>query len=454
MMQGLGRWLLRSAPVAALSALAVTGAGLIPGVAAAQSGPVSPNPDTGTPALAKTGTIEQIRQLVACNGVMYAVGTFTSISQGGQTFTRNNIFSFSQTAPYKITSWTPSVNGTVNSIQLTSDCNHAFIGGQFSQVDGSSAHNIAYIRTYNNTMVQDWGHSANGQVDTILRTGNNHLLVGGKFTAINGSSKKYYVSLNPSNGKDDGYLNLNISGHYVYPGVGVNTTEVYNQQLSPDGGHVLVEGTFTRVESTARQQIFMLNLGNHGNVSIWYSNEFNQFCADKHPFYIKAAAWAPDMSTVYIATTGKTLWNWNHTFPLTGLCDVVAAFPGTRVGGLSHDWVNYTGCDSLYSVAADSSTVYVGGHERWADNQNDCNAQGNNAIPAPGMGGFTAGASGGTLRRNSSGTAGLYSRDRGLGADDMLLTGKGLWIASDNQGGSNMCGGVSGLAGICFLPYP
>jgi hypothetical protein len=453
MMQGFRRWLLRNAPVAALSALAVSVSGLVSGTAAAQSGPVSTNPASGTPALAKTGTTEQIRQLVGCGGTMYAVGTFTSISQGSQTVTRNNIFSFSQTAPYTITSWTPNVNGTVNSIQLTSDCSHAFIGGRFSQVDGTSAHNIAYIRTYNNTMVQNWAHSANGQVDTILRTGNNHLLVGGKFTAINGSSKKYYVSLNPNTGKDDGYLNLNISGHYVYPGVGVNTTEVYNQQLSPDGGHVLVEGTFTRVESTPRQQIFMLNLGNHGNVSIWYSTEFNQFCADKHPFYIKSAAWSPDMSTVYVADTGFAPVGWNNTFPLTGLCDAVAAFPGTRVSGLQHDWVNYTGCDSLYSVAADSTTVYIGGHERWANNQNGCNKQGTGGIPAPGMGGFTAGASGGTLLKNSSGTAGLYSRDRGLGADQIYRTGAGIWIASDNQAGSDICNGVGGHAGICFLPY-
>jgi hypothetical protein len=453
MMQGLARWCLRNAPVAALGALAVSGSGLVSGVAAAQSGPVSPNPAAGTPALAPTGTTEQIRQLVSCNGVMYAVGTFTKISQGGQTFTRNNIFSFRQAAPYTITSWKPSANGTVNSIQLTSDCRHAFIGGKFSTVDGSSAHNIAYIRTYNNTMVQDWAHSASGEVDTVLRTGNNHLLVGGKFTAINGSGKNYYVSLNLSTGKDDGYLDLNISGHYVYPGVGINNTEVYNQQLSPDGGHVLAEGTFTKVQGQARQQIFMLNLSTQGSVSTWYSNEFNQFCATKHPFYIKAAAWAPDMSTVYVADTGKAPFNWNNTFPLTGLCDAVAAFPGTRHGGLSHEWINYTGCDSLYSVAADSTTVYIGGHQRWANNENGCNKAGQGAIPAPGLGGFTAGASGGTLRKNSAGTAGLYSRDRGLGADQIYRTSAGIWIASDNQGGSDKCGGVSGHAGICFLPY-
>src|SRR5262249_37187042 len=124
MMQGLGRWLLRNAPVAALSALAVGGSGLVSGVAAPPNGPGCP-PATGTPALHKTGTTQQIRQLVACGGTMYAVGSFTSIRHGSKIFTRNNIFSFSATAPYQVTSWAPSVNGTVNSIQLTSDCNHA-----------------------------------------------------------------------------------------------------------------------------------------------------------------------------------------------------------------------------------------------------------------------------------------------------------------------------------------
>ena len=38
-------------------------------------------------------------------------------------------------------------------------------------------------------------------------------------------------------------------------------------------------------------------------------------------------------------------------------------------------------------------------------------------------------------------------------ADDMLLTGAGLWIASSNRFGSDMCGGVGGHSGICLLPH-
>ena len=58
----------------------------------------------------------------------------------------------------------------------------------------------------------------------------------------------------------------------------------------------------------------------------------------------------------------------------------------------------------------------------------------------------------GALYLNAAGTAGYYSHDRGLGADYMLVTSAGLWIASDNFDDTQYCGGVS-TSGICFLPY-
>ena len=447
------RWLAWHGAAAVVAVLAVGVAGMAP--AAAATGPVSATPAAGTPQLATTGTTEQIRQLVDCGGTMYAVGTFTQISQGATTFTRNNVFSFSDTAPFTVTSWNPNVNGTVNTIAFNGSCTDAYIGGKFTMVGSTAVKNIAEINTTTGAVVAAFKSNASGQVESILAA-KGHLLTGGFFKGINGSSTDpYYASLNPATGKDDGYLSLAVSGHYVYPGVKINNTEIYNQQLSPNGNSVLVEGDFTSVGGVARQQIFMLSLGaSQGTVSAWNSAQFSQFCATNRPFYIQSAAWAPSGTEVYIADTGRNPHNWDHTFPLTGLCSAVAAFPATQSGSLSPDWINYTGCDSLYSVAADSSAVYAGGAERWADNASGCNHPGTGSVNAPGMGGFTPGASGGTLLENSGNTAGLYSRARGLGADDMLLTGAGLWIASDNLQGSATCGGVSGHAGICFLQYP
>jgi hypothetical protein len=418
----------------------------------APAGAVSATPASGTPALKPTTGNENIRQIVQCGSTMYAVGNFSQITWNGQTFARNNAFSFSANAPYTMTSWNPDTNGIVDSIAVNSSCTDAYIGGAFNTVGGTSANDIAEVSIPAGAVVPGFAHDASAEVFTLLLTPNGHLLAGGNFKIMNGNrTNPYYISLNPTTGKNDGYLSLNVSGHYVYTGAASNATSVYNQQLSPNGNDVLAEGVFTSVGGQARQQIFMLGLGSSsGTVTGWTSPDFNQFCSTKHPFYVKAAAWSPNTPTVYVADTGKVPFNWNHQFPLTppNLCDVVAALPSTQ-SSVSPMWTNYAGCDSFFSVAADSSAVYAGGHERWADNQNGCDSKGPGAIPAKGMGGFTP--STGTLITNSSGTKGLYQMSRG-NADDMLRTSAGLWIASSDRFNANQCGNATGHAGICFLP--
>jgi hypothetical protein len=419
--------------------------------AAAAAHHVSPDPAKGTPALVATGQkVQVVRQIVQCGGTMYAVGRFAKISQGGTTYSRSGAFSFGAKAPYKVTSWNPQVQGEVHSIALTKDCRHAYIGGHFTKAGGKKAKDIAEVRTYNNTLVTQWGHNSNGGVNTLLLTG-KHLLAGGFFTSVNGSSDRYYASLSPATGRDDGYLHFGISGHYDYPGVVPNPTQVFNQQISPDRHYVLAEGDFTSVQGKARQQIFMFRLAaSHGNVTTWNSTEFSQPCVTKHPFYITTAAWAPDQSAIYLADTGLHLLNWNGKFPLTGLCDATAAFPAKR-SVVSHKWVNYTGCDSLYAIAASATAVYVAGHPRWSQNANGCNNAGRGSVNDRGLQGLWPGN--GRTILNVKKTKGRYTMAR-ANADDMLLTGAGLWIASTNRFGLVSCGNVGGHAGICFLPYP
>jgi len=423
---------------------------VVAGLAGPAAASVKPTPASNTPRLYPTGITEQVRLLKQCGPIMYAVGSFTKIQQGasGTVYSRNNIFSFSASSPFTVTSWNPNVNGTVNTIAFNNgNCGTAYIGGRFTSVHGSPATDIAAVSTSTGALVTSFAHSANGQVETI-RANHGHLLTGGYFTSINGKTRHYMASLSPATGKDDGFASLNISGHYSYcyngRCAGSNPTRVYNQQISHGGSLDLVEGDFTSVGGKARQQIFMLNTGGtKAIVTGWTSPEFNEHCWFTEPFYIKAAAWSPDDSTIYTAATGFHLYNWNKSFPLRGLCDTAAAFPATRAS-VSHKWLNFTGCDSLFSAAADNSTAYFGGHERWSHNRYGCDFAGPGAISAPGMEGLSP--STGSLTFNPT-------RSRGKGADDMLITSAGLWIASDNLDGSNTCGGVSGHAGICLLPY-
>jgi hypothetical protein len=443
------KYLIAAAAALGLTTLGIPAAQAGTGGEQPPAGVVSATPATSTPhLLTTTSTTEQIRQLVPCGGTMYAVGTFSTIRRGSTNYARTDIFSFSASAPYTVTSWAPKVvgststgeNGTnaVNSIAFAGgNCSVAYIGGHFTSVNGTSVSNIAAISTSTGNVISTFGHSANGGVNTLAAV-NGHLLAGGTFTSVNGANVPYMVSLSPSTGKSDGFLNLSISGSMVY-----------NQQLSHGGTLDLVEGAFSSAGGQTRHQMFMLNVGGtKASVTGWYSPDFNVSCVTT--FWARAASWSPDDSTVYVATTGFHISGGSSNGPQTGPCDVALAYPATQAS-VNHKWINFTGCDSLYATAADSKGAYFAGHERWSMNQEACDTLGPGGYNAPGMEGLDP--ANGHLYVNKANTAGFYSRARGLGADDMLFTSAGLWIASDNAFGSSTCGGVSGLAGICFLPY-
>ncbi len=421
-------------------------------------GPVSVHPVTTTPHLPPTSSPpQQIRQLVQCQGTMYAVGTFSKIERGTVSHLRYNVMSFKATSPYTVSTWAPKVNGEVNSIAFNDgNCADAYIGGTFTSVNGFKVANLAEVSTVTGRVVKSFLHSASSEVDTILGV-NGRLLVGGEFKSINGSSAEpYFASLSPVTGAVGKYLNLHISGNYQFPGVVANPTRVYNQALSHSGTLDLVMGDFTSVGGQGRQQIFMLNLSKKvATVTKWTSPEFDGSdgnlpggypyqCSVSTPFYVRSAAWSPNDATIYLGDTGYHPWNLTTTVPRSGLCDSASAFPATQKSVL-HLWVNYTGCDSLYAAAADASTAYFGGHERWSQNPDGCDEDGGGtAVAAPGIEGLSPAT--GALTLNPT-------RARGLGADDMLVTSAGLWIASDDFDDSQMCGGVNNLAGICLLPY-
>ncbi len=180
-------------------------------------------------------------------------------------------------------------------------------------------------------------------------------------------------------------------------------------------------GDFTSVGGVPRQQIFMLNVATSpATVTGWTSPEWDGSqgeatpsnphngypyeCATVEPYYIQAASWSPDDSTVYIATTGyhPNGWPTGHA----------AERPVRRGGGVPrhanpaagyvlHNWVNYTGCDSLFATAAEPAR---GLHRRAravvASNPTTCDALGTGGFNAPGMAGFVPGT--GALMLNAA----------------------------------------------------
>ena len=383
-----------------------------------------------TPFISSTNS--EVDQIVQCGSTMYAVGSFSQVGvPSGTKYARANAFSFSATTG-AVTAWNPGVNGNVSGIALSSNCATAYLGGTFTTVHGSAVTNLAAVNTSTGAVVSAFRPQPNKTVYSLLLHG-SQLIAGGSFTSIGGGARTALASVSSTTGALSTFTNVAVTG--VIPG-NSGVTRVFKLRASPDGSRVLVLGNFAHVGTAARQQAFIADFGTAStSLDAWYSPSFSQACASKEAFYVRAGTWSPDGSRVYFATTGHS--------GVSPLCDTASAFSSSSSSTLQPLWTNETGCDSLFSVAADATAVYVGGHERWLDNEAGCNQAGAGSASRPGVSAASA----------STGRALAWdpTRDRGHGAFDQLRTSAGLWVASDTYLGSVHCAGAY-HPGICFFP--
>ena len=175
-----------------------------------------------TPQLNATGAVEQVRQLVQCGGTMYAVGTFTSVKHNGTVYRREQRLQLQRDRAVQPHHLGPGRQRDRQLDRLQRDelrrClyrREVHRGRTAPRSPTSPRSAPAAPAPWSRT----FGHTANGQVETLLGV-NGHILAGGYYTTINGSTANpYMTSLNPTTGKDDGFISLNISGNYQFPGV-------------------------------------------------------------------------------------------------------------------------------------------------------------------------------------------------------------------------------------------
>ena len=414
----------------------IASAAKLAAVLVAATATVSATPVASTPNLNNVGSTPETYMIRQCGTQMWAVGTFTSIGSPGHTaVTRNNIFAFDQ-ATGAIAPVDPNVNGPVQPIAFSPDCSSAYIGGRvhLGRRHDRQEHRQDQHRPPARSTRPSGTPRPGGSPRCCTRGG--HLLVGGYFTKINGSTGTtgaYLTSVSPTTGKVDGYAsNLGVTGTLPQ-----DTTHIYKMWPSPDGTRVAVDGVFTSVLGQARRQIFLLDLG-ASSVSLdpWFAPVLNQNCqVASEQFYTKSLAWSPDSAYLYVASTG---------YKGATLCDSVVKFSSAPNPNQTLVWQNKTGGDSLFAVVATATDVYIGGHERWANNPLGSDSCGTGCLSRPGIGDIDA----------TTGLATTWNptRSRGHGASDLFLDSQGnLWVSSDAPAGSVKCAGVY-HPGICEFP--
>lgn len=344
-------------------------------------------------------------------------GLFERIEDDTRTskFTRGNLAAFDSTTG-AISSVDTDFNGQVWAIEAVPGA--VYVGGEFTTVDGQQRGGLAKL------------DSVTGELDTsfqppFVRGRVNEIeLVDGRLW-VGGVARGKLMALDPQTGADTGFSDLVIDDPIPDAWGQVS---VYDFSISPDGTRLVATGNFRQVAGQLRVRAFMLDLtGSKAQLAPWYFDSFTKPCASTAPrriAYLQGIDFSPDGDYFVVVATGQIPLNRPEELGEM-ICDGVGRFETDVVSPERPTWINYTGGDSVWSVAVTGASVYVQGHFQWLDNTDGFASQpGPGAVRRVGVGAIDP----------DTGLAQDWDPNKpaAMGGKELLATPEGLWIVSDS----------------------
>jgi len=425
------------AGAAALLAVGVTTLALLPASPAAAVNAQHPTVVSANPAdfspHALDGTVYRIIQI---GNRVYMGGSFTQVrnANSGTVFNIPRLVAFNATTGQIDTGFQANVNGTVRALEAAADGQSIYVGGSFTSVNGGTSRRVARLNAATGVKLAGFNPVSLSAGVNDMRLVGNRLIVGGSFQTVGGVTRRGLAALNPTTGAADASVNMGLDGPRSTP-TATAPVKVEALDVTPNGGRLVIIGNFSTVAGQARHQIAVINLATSpATLTAWATTRYQPTCSNGAPSYVRGIDIAADGSWFVVVTAG---------FMFTGrLCDSAARWDfGADAPNKQPTWVNYTGGDTLLSVAITGPAVYVGGHQRWLNNPQGRNSAGPGAVSREGIGAIHP-TTGLALSWNPG-------KERGVGTAEIYATSAGLWIGSDT---STTAGEFHGK--IAFFPLP
>ena len=336
---------------------------------------VSRNPADFTPSLvAVSGQRRPEAAAVAASGdTVYVGGRFGAINDNtGAQVDREHLFALDRSTG-DLRQWAPQVNRRIWSLAVVGDS--VYIGGDFTTVNGVRRTKIAKVDAVTGEVDTAFNARLRGGKVSGIQLVNGRLIVSGAFGAN-------LVAIDPATGQNTGYIDLDIAGTYMN-----RKSVIHNFAVNPQGTRLVAVGDFITVEGEAQGRVFMANLDAGGaSLSDWEYPYFENECAStsgRWRSYVQDVDFSPDGSYFAIVSAGYVAPTGTLGF---AVCDAVARFETNNLAPVKPTWINYTGGDSLRSVAITGAAVYVQGHNRWLNNPQGRDSAGPGAVNARGGG--------------------------------------------------------------------
>ena len=366
----------------AAAVLGVTGLTLsvAPTASASQPSVNAPTPSSMVSEVPSTATPDvddgDVQAIAKVGNTIVIGGSFTSVE--GQP--RSRLAAFNATSG-ALTSFNVAANNEVDAVIPGPTASTVYIGGKFTQVGGQAVSYLALVDITTNTVSTTFRASANGWVNDLVSRG-GRLYAAGLFSKAGGQNHAGIAAFNGTTGAVDPFMNVQFAGHHNDTGSGAQGgVGPWDIDATPDGARMVVIGNFKTADGLLRDQVAQLDLtGTQAVVTPdWATNRYAPYCFSwAFDSYVRGVSYSTDGSYFVVASTGGGVRD--------TLCDAAARFETYATGtNVQPTWVSETGGDTAWGVTVTDNAVYVGGHQRWANNPFAADAAGPGAVPRPGL---------------------------------------------------------------------
>ncbi len=188
--------------------LAAGSLALLPGVAQADSAPLTPSAATPTTVTADALPTVQINGVAWAQAVVgntvYVGGAFTSARPAGAPLGTNetpraNLLAYDIRTGELITSFAHDLNGQVLAVAASPDGSRVYVAGDFTTVDGQTRRRVAAFDTATGALVAGFAPAVQSQVAALAVT-DDTVYMGGSITAVGSVSRSRLAAVSASDG--------------------------------------------------------------------------------------------------------------------------------------------------------------------------------------------------------------------------------------------------------------
>ncbi len=306
---------------------------------------------TDTP-VAVDGTVSDMAQIG--NRIVVA-GTFTQVKPlpGATAISKKYIYAFDVTTGALDTGFAPIFDAPIEAIEPSTDGASLFVVGSFNTVSGVARRKIVKL-TAAGAVDATFVANASDKV-SALEVGAGRIWVGGKFKTVKGTARGGLAALDATTGAVKTDFNLAIAGGIGFGG----ELTVKGLGVTPDLKTLIISYTGQTIGGLSRVGVAELDLsGATAVVAPWHTTLFQDGLANRGgQLWLRGFDLSPDGSYFVVTTSG------GDSPPIN---DMVIALPVAGDEGVTPKWLSRH-FDSVYSVAIDTNSVYVGGHFRYQE---------------------------------------------------------------------------------------